>query len=206
MVDIQSIAGSSRPSHHEQGTEQEATSHSRVGRSCRTNTRGVTTVVEATAAATHWQHPAATTVVLPPGAGPEAMLEAARQVLHNPPGPHASPIAAEQWRHDVDQLVVAAINTPPHRGRQANHLGGVPVPSVAHSRSLVALRVSSAIRAASLSTADLWAELERRRSSEDDCITIEPIGETVQPRRGLRCGEHHTYEASCSHPYIPGGI
>jgi hypothetical protein len=36
--------------------------------------------------------------------------------INNPPSAHASPSAVEQWRHDVDQLVVAAINTPHHEG------------------------------------------------------------------------------------------
>jgi hypothetical protein len=50
MVDIRSIAGSSHPSGHGQGSEQEATSHSRVGRSHQMNIRDATTVVVATAA------------------------------------------------------------------------------------------------------------------------------------------------------------
>jgi hypothetical protein len=50
------------------------------------------------------------------GLSPKATLEAACQLLHDPPGPHASPLAAEQWRHDVDQLIIAAINTLPHGG------------------------------------------------------------------------------------------
>jgi hypothetical protein len=61
-------------------------------------------------------------VVLPPGADPEATLEAARQLLHNPLGPHASSSAAEQWRHDVNQLVITAINTLPHGGGGAGEL------------------------------------------------------------------------------------
>jgi hypothetical protein len=76
------------------------------------NTHGATTTVGATTAAAHRQHSAATMAVLPLGAGPEATLEVARQ------------LAAEQWHHDVDQLIIAAINTPPHRGRQTNRVGG----------------------------------------------------------------------------------
>jgi hypothetical protein len=53
--------------------------------------------------------------VTPPGAGLEATLEAARQLLHNPLGSHASPSVVEQWRHGVDHLVIATINMP-HRG------------------------------------------------------------------------------------------
>jgi hypothetical protein len=53
MVDIHAIVGSSHPSRPEQTTEQEATSRSRAGRSCWTNTCGVTTTMVATAAAAH---------------------------------------------------------------------------------------------------------------------------------------------------------
>jgi hypothetical protein len=61
-----------------------------------------------------------------------------------------------------------------------NHLGRASEPSVEHSR-LPAVHscppsapcMSSAVRTASLATSDLRAELERRRSGEDDCITIE---------------------------------
>jgi hypothetical protein len=60
---------------------------------------------------------------MPPGAGPEATLEAARQLLHNPLGSHASPSVAKQWHHDVNQLIIAAINMPHRGGRQANHPG-----------------------------------------------------------------------------------
>jgi hypothetical protein len=42
----------------------------------------------------------------------DAALLAARQLLNNPPPARALPSVAEQWRHDVDQLVIAAINTP----------------------------------------------------------------------------------------------
>jgi hypothetical protein len=96
-------------------------------------------------------------------------------------GPHASPSVAEQWRHDVDQLVVATINTPPRRGRRANHFGGALELTSAHSRtptvactSLVAcVPMAPCVSAASLATVDLWAELEHRRLEEDDYITIE---------------------------------
>jgi hypothetical protein len=54
-----------------------------------------------------------------------------------------------------------------------NHLGGAPVPSAAHLRSLMAPRVPSATRAASLATVDLRAKLESHHSGEDYCITIE---------------------------------
>jgi hypothetical protein len=117
---------------------------------------------------------------MPPSSGLKGMLEAADALLHNTLGTHASPSATGQWRHDIDQLFVAAINTLPHRGRWANHSSGVPELTVAHSRTLMAARVPSVARAptephapvASLATADLWDKLERRRSGEDGCITI----------------------------------
>jgi hypothetical protein len=46
-------------------------------------------------------------------------------------------------------------------------------PPVVHSRPPSTPRVSSAVRVASLATADLRAELERRRLGEDDSISIE---------------------------------
>jgi hypothetical protein len=108
-------------------------------------------------------------VVMPPGAGPEATLEAIHQLLHNPLGPHASPSAAEQWRHDVDQLMIGDINTPHRGGQQVNHPYGEPMPSTAHSRSLMVLHAP----VASLAIVDLWAKLEHCCSGEDSCITIE---------------------------------
>jgi hypothetical protein len=111
--------------------------------------------------------------VPPQGASPEATLVAVRQLLHNHPGPHASPSAVEQWHHDVDQLVIVAINMPPHGGRQLNCLGGALVPSAAHSHSPVAPRMPSAVCVVSLATMDLQAELEHCRSGEDGRITIE---------------------------------
>jgi hypothetical protein len=95
-----------------------------MGQSHRTNAHDTTIAMVSTATATHRQHSPATAVVRPPGAVPEAMLDAARQLLHNPPGLHASPSVVEQWHHDANQLIVVAINTMPHRGRQANHPSG----------------------------------------------------------------------------------
>jgi hypothetical protein len=145
------------------------------------NACDATTVVVATATAAQWQHLAATATVTPPGAHPEAMLKVVRQLLNNPLGLHASSSVAEQWRHDVDQLIVAVIHMLPHEWRRANHSGGVPVPSAAHSCTPTAPSVSSVAcattapraPAVSLSTMDLQAELERCRSGEDDHVTIE---------------------------------
>jgi hypothetical protein len=113
--------------------------------------------------------------MMPPGASPEATLEAARQLLHNPPGPHASLSVVEQWHHDINQLVVTAMNTMPHGGRQANHPDGAPLPSAVHSRSPMAPLPPTASHAlvANLAMADLWAELKCLRSGEDSHITIE---------------------------------
>jgi hypothetical protein len=50
----------------------------------------------------------------PPTVGVEATLVTTHPLLNNPPSTHTSPSAVEQWRHDVDQLIVVAINTPHH--------------------------------------------------------------------------------------------
>jgi hypothetical protein len=50
--------------------------------------------------------------------GPDATLLAVRQLLNNPPLVKASPSAAEQWCHDVDQLIIAVINMPHRDGRR----------------------------------------------------------------------------------------
>jgi hypothetical protein len=145
------------------------------------------------------------TVVMPPGAHPEATLEVVHQLLHNPPGLHASSSVAEQWHHDINQLIITTINTTPHEEWQANHPGGASVPSMAHSRSPVTPRASSApcVPPASLATVDLRVELERHRSGEDGCITS--MGTSVQrtpplsgkllaplhPQRDLRVAAWH---------------
>jgi hypothetical protein len=56
FVDIRSIVGSSHPSHLEQRTEQEATSHSRAGQSREMKARSATTAEVVTAAVAHQQH------------------------------------------------------------------------------------------------------------------------------------------------------
>jgi hypothetical protein len=62
--------------------------------------------------------PTAGTTASPPAAvGLNTVLLAVRQLLNNPPPTGASPSVAEQWRHDVDQLVVTAINMPHREGR-----------------------------------------------------------------------------------------
>jgi hypothetical protein len=46
------------------------------------------------------------------------MMHAVRQLLNNPPPLGGSPSMAEQWRHDIDQLVIVAINTPSPGGNR----------------------------------------------------------------------------------------
>jgi hypothetical protein len=60
------------------------------------NTHDATTTMVDTAVLTQRQYSAATAAMMPPGVGPEATLEVAQALLHNPPGLHASPSAAEQ--------------------------------------------------------------------------------------------------------------
>jgi hypothetical protein len=107
---------------------------------------------------------------MPPGAFPRAMLEAVRQLLYNPLGPHASPSAAEQWCHYIDHLIVTTINMLPHGGWRANHSGGMTVPTAVHSSTLMVPHTSSVACAPMM---DLWVELEHYRSGEDGYITIE---------------------------------
>jgi hypothetical protein len=102
-----------------------------------------------------------------------AMLVASRQLLNNPPSAHASPSAAKQWCHGVDQLIVATINTP-------HHEGGWQLPSAAHSRSPSAARAPPYVCMPhqlrvllSIATADFHDELIHRCRGEDSQITIE---------------------------------
>jgi hypothetical protein len=88
----------------------------------------------------------------------------------NPLGPDTSLDAEEQWHNDVDYLVDATINMPTHRRHWAHHSIGYPVLSPMLSRTPMMVRTPIAM---SLATTDLKAELERRRSREDDHTTIE---------------------------------
>jgi hypothetical protein len=110
MVDIHSMAASSHPSHR----EREATSRSRAGRSRRAGGRAdaTTVVLESQPQCT-----VGTTASPLVAAGIIAALLVVRQLLNNPPPSRASSAAAEQWRHDVGQLVATAINAP-HQERQ----------------------------------------------------------------------------------------
>jgi hypothetical protein len=136
-------------------------------------------MVMAATHATQHQHSADMTVMSPTTVATEATLVAARQLLNNPSPSHASPLVAEQWCHDIDQLVITAINMPPH--------GGWQQPSAAHSRMLIAVHTPSVARApsaahgpgrphlliGSIATANLTDELNHHREGEDNLITIE---------------------------------
>jgi hypothetical protein len=103
--------------------------------------------------------------------GLDTALLAACQLLNNPPPTGASPSTAEQWRHDVDQLVVTTINTPHHEGRCHPSAQQSCFPSAAHAPS-VALAPSVLPGArppaqhhapmASYQTTDLREEINRR--------------------------------------------
>jgi hypothetical protein len=99
-----SVAASSHPSHREKESEQKTTFRSRAGQSRRPRGRTDTTIVVLES------QPTAGTV------GPDTVLLMARQLLNNTPPPGVSPLAAEHWRHDVNQLVIAAINMPHREG------------------------------------------------------------------------------------------
>jgi hypothetical protein len=114
MVDLHSVAASSHPSRRERESEQETTFQSRAGwsRWSTGRTDATTVVLESQP-----QRTAGTTASPPAAVALDVALLAARQLLNNPPPTGASPSAAELWRHDVDQLIVAAINTPHHERR-----------------------------------------------------------------------------------------
>jgi hypothetical protein len=118
----------------------------------------------------------------PPPTSLEGALAAGRALLHNPLGPDASPEAAEQWRDDVDHLIIAAINTPPHRSWWDHHSSGSPELSPTLSCTLKAACTPSATHTltatrtptvAILTTTDLRFELEHHCSGEDDHTIIE---------------------------------
>jgi hypothetical protein len=115
------------------------------------------------------------------GHGHRGYADSCTPASQQPPGPHASPSAVVQWHHDVDRIVIAAINTLPHGWWRANHSSWGPQLSVAHSQTPTAANTTLAARApsaprvtaASIAMTDLWAELERHRLGEDGRITIE---------------------------------
>jgi hypothetical protein len=171
------VVASSHPSHCERESEQETTSRSRAGRSRRLRgcTDTTTVIMES--------QPTARTTASPPAAvGPDATLLAVCQLLNNAPSARASPSVAEQWRDDVDQLIIAAINMPHWEGRcqpsaqQSRFPSAACTPSVAQAppgvpgaRPLAQHRASMA----SYRTTDLREEINRRRDEEDSRTTIE---------------------------------
>jgi hypothetical protein len=134
------------------------------------------------------QHTVSTAAAPPTVASIDATLLAAHRQLNNPPLSEASPSAAEQWHHDVDQLIVTTINTSPQERQrqpstQYSHTPSVArVSSVAHALSVVCAppmepnaRPSVRYRApmVSYATVDLRAEINRCHGGEDSRITIE---------------------------------
>jgi hypothetical protein len=123
--------------------------------------------------------------------GPDAALLAVCQLLNIPPSAGASSSAVEQWRHDVDQLIIATINTPHCEGRrqpsaqQSCFLSAVRAPFVAQAPPVLpGARPPAQHRApmASYHTLDLREEINRRRGREDSRTTIERNRER---RRGI---------------------
>jgi hypothetical protein len=55
---------------------------------------------------------------------------------HNNSRAGASPSAVEQWRHDVDQLIIAAINKPHRDGRRQPSAQQSCFPSAVHAPSV----------------------------------------------------------------------
>jgi hypothetical protein len=169
-----SVATSSHLSRCERESEREITSRSRAGRSrqLRGCTDTTTVVLES--------QPTTGMMPSPPVAvGLDTVLLAARQLLNNPPPPRVSPSAAEQWRHDVNQLVIAAINTPHREGwcqpspQQSHFL------SAAHAPSVVRRPRGCHVRTHRCITAHRWPATGRRTSGRRS--TAIEVGRTVAP-------------------------
>jgi hypothetical protein len=178
------MAASSHPSRHEREVERGATSRPRVGRPRHAGGRsGATTVI----VESQPQHTAGAVPAPSMVAGADATLLAARQLLNNPPPSGASPSAAEEWRRNVDRLIVAAINMPLHERRcqppaQHSHIPAAHAPSAARAPPVertppvgpdACQTTPHRAPIASYATADLRAEINRRRGGEDGRVTIE---------------------------------
>jgi hypothetical protein len=177
MVDHHPVATSSHPSHCEREPERETTSRSRAGRSQRPRGRTDTTIVVLES-----QPTAGTTASSPAALGPNVALLVAHQLLNNPPPVEASPSAAEQCRHDVDQLVITAINMSHREGRRQPFAQQSRFPSVARTPSVAQVppglpgaRPPTQHRTpmASYQTTDLREEINHHRGGEDSRTTIE---------------------------------
>jgi hypothetical protein len=104
------------------------------------------------------------------------------QLLNNLPLSGALPSAAEQWSHDVDQLIIAAINMP-HRERQRHPSAQqscippvVCVPSLAQAPPMLSnARLPAQHRApiASYMMTDLREEINHCHGGEDSRTAIE---------------------------------
>jgi hypothetical protein len=103
------------------------------------------------------------------------------------------PSAVEQWHHDVDQLTIAAINTPHWEGRCQPSAQQSHFPSVAHTPSVAQVppglpgaRPPMQHRAsmASYRMTDLREEINQRRGGEDNHTTIERNRERHQDIEG----------------------
>jgi hypothetical protein len=190
------MAASSHPSRHEREVERGATSRPRAGRPrCAGGRSGATTVmVESQPQRTAGAVPTPSVV-----AGVDATLLAARQLLNNPPPSGASPSAAEQWRRNVDQLVVVAINSSLHERRRQPSAQYSHTPPTAHAPSVACAppvenappigpdarqMVRHRAPMASYATADLRAEINRHRGGEDGRVTIERQRERRQDIEG----------------------
>jgi hypothetical protein len=208
MGELHSMAASSHPSHCEWEIGEEAKSHSWAGQSRRRGNRAtvtasvgvpqhqrstnvvVTPPPVANVAAQQRQRTASVAMPPPPRPTADATMHVARQLLNNPPPTGASSSTVEQWCHDVDQLLVVAINTPPPGGNHqipdehsltptSAHVPpapGVPSsmcpPSVARAPSTARAPGAPRVLIESVATSDLRNELLHRQG-EDSHITIE---------------------------------
>jgi hypothetical protein len=179
MVDVHSIVASSHPSCRERESERETTSRSRAGRS-----RWVGGHADTTTIVLESQPERTTGTTAPPPAtvGIDVTLLAACQLLNNPPPSEAPPSADEQWCHNVDQLVVAAINTPHYERRrqpsaQQSHTPSmVHVPFVVHAPPVLPNACPSAQHRApmvSYMTTYLREEINHHRGGKDSLTAIE---------------------------------
>jgi hypothetical protein len=173
MVDVHSIVTSSHPSCHERESEWETTSLSRAGRSRRVGGRTDTTTI---VLESQLERTTGTTAPPPATAGIDATLLVVCQLLNNPPPSEVPPSVAEQWCHNVDQLVVAAINTPHHErwrqpsAQQSHTPSMVHVPSVVHAPPVLPNACPSAQHRApmvSYMTTYLREEINHHRGGKD---------------------------------------
>jgi hypothetical protein len=127
------------------------------------------------------QRTVGTTASPPVVAGIDVALQAMCQLLNSPPPSGASLSAVEQWRHDVDQLIVTAINTPHREGRHQASAQQSRVPPLARAPSVgqAPLVLPNArppaqhnTPIASYTMMDLREEINHRRGREDSRTAI----------------------------------